>query len=257
MPRAIRGVTVERGHDPRSFALAAFGGAGPMHAAALADRLDVGTVLVPPGNGVLSALGLLAADERQERTRTYRTGLDDCDPDAVASVFADLREAALADVSDPDRATVEREVECRYAGQSFELAVAAGGAVDGEDGEDGDEFDPAAVRERFHETHERARGYRLEEPVDAVTLRVTATVAGDPTPLEYEPEGDPLVEERDVFFPSGFYKAPVYDRRRVPVGVDVDGPVIFAGGESTVVVPPKWAASADDDGTLVLEVSGT
>jgi len=245
MTRAIRGVTVERGHDPRSFALTAFGGAGPMHAAALADRLDIETVLVPPGNGVLSALGLLAADERHETTRTYRTSLADCDPAAVESVFADLTDEALADASDPAAATVEREVECRYEGQSFELAV------DADDGSDA-EFDPQAVRERFHDVHERARGYRLDEPVDAVTVRVTATIEGESPPIDFDPDGGPKVGERDVFFPSGFYKAPVYDRRKMPVRTPVDGPGIFAGGESTVVVPPNWRAHAATNGTLVL-----
>jgi len=253
MTRAIRGVTVERGHDPRSFALTAFGGAGPMHAAALADRLDIDTVLVPPGNGVLSALGLLAADERHEVTRTYRTALADCDPAAVESVFADLTDGALADASDPGAATVEREIECRYAGQSFELAVDAGGESDDGDGESGDfAFDPERIRGRFHAVHERARGYRLDEPVDAVTLRVTATVEGEPLPIEYDPAGDPKVGDRDVFFPSGFYSAPVYDRRRMPVRTRIDGPAIFAGGESTVVVPPAWRAHAATNGTLVL-----
>ncbi|QLH81768.1 hydantoinase/oxoprolinase family protein [Halosimplex pelagicum] len=242
MARAIRGVTVERGHDPREFALAAFGGAGPMHAATLADRLGIETVLVPPGNGVLSALGLLAADERHDATRTHRTGLAGADPDAVESVFDDLADEALAETSDPAAATVEREAECRYAGQSFELAVGAP-----------DPFDPDTVRERFHDEHERARGYRMDEPVDLVTCRVTATVPGDPPELSHDPEGDPLLGKRDLFFESGFYRAPVYDRARVPVGVSVDGPTIFAGGESTVVLPPRWTARADEQGTLVLE----
>ena len=244
MARAIRGVTVERGHDPREFALAAFGGAGPMHAAALAERLGIETVLVPPGNGVLSALGLLAADERHDATRTYRSALDALDPEAVESVFDDLSESVRADASDADRATVDREVECRYEGQSFELPVDAP-----------EPFDPETVRERFHDEHERARGYRMDEPVALINCRVTASVPGDPPTIEYDPSGDPLLGKRDAFFPSGFYRAPVYDRTRVPVDVNVDGPAIFAGGESTVVLPPDWSAHADADGTLVLEVS--
>jgi len=244
MARAIRGVTVEQGHDPRGLALAAFGGAGPMHAAALADELGIETVLVPPGNGVLSALGLLAADERHDATRTYRASLGALEHDSVETVFDDLAEAVLADASDPDAATVEREVECRYEGQSFELPVDAP-----------DPFDAETVAERFHDEHERARGYRLDEPVDLVNCRVTATVPGARPAVEHDPQGDPLLGKRDVFFPSGFYRAPVYDRARVPVDVNVDGPAVFAGGESTVVLPPDWSAHADADGTLVLEAS--
>ncbi|WP_436926600.1 hydantoinase/oxoprolinase family protein [Halosimplex amylolyticum] len=244
MARAIRGVTVERGHDPRAFALAAFGGAGPMHAAALADELGIETVLVPPGNGVLSALGLLAADERHDATRTHRGSLADVDTEAVEGVFEELTENVLAEASDPDAAAVERQVECRYEGQSFELPVDAPVP-----------FDAEAVSERFHAEHERVRGYRMDEPVDLITCRATATVPGEPPEIVYEPAGDPLLGKRDVFFPSGFYRAPVYDRARVPVDVNVDGPAIFAGGESTVVLPPDWSAHADADGTLVLEAS--
>jgi N-methylhydantoinase A len=245
MTRAIRGVTVERGHDPREFALVAFGGAGPMHAAALAERLGVGTVLVPPGNGVLSALGLLAAAETHDAARTYRQSLADVDTDAVEAVYDDLRESVLADATDPSGAVVEREADCRYAGQSFELAVDAP-----------ESFDPETVRERFHAVHERTRGYRLDEPVDLVNCRVTATIEGDPPTLTYEPEGDPFVGKRDTLFESGFYRSPVYRRERAPVGTPVDGPAIFEGGESTVVVPPTWTATAADDGTLVLEDDG-
>ncbi|WP_415380608.1 hydantoinase/oxoprolinase family protein [Halosimplex sp. TS25] len=244
MARAIRGVTVERGHDPRPFALAAFGGAGPMHAAALADELGIETVLVPPGNGVLSALGLLAADERHDATRTHRGPLAALDIEAVEAVFGELTEEVLADASDPDAVTVERQVECRYEGQSFELPVDAP-----------DPFDADTVRERFHAEHERVRGYRMDDPVDLITCRATATVAGEPPEIAYDPEGDPLLGKRDVFSPSGFYRAPVYDRARVPVDVNVDGPAVFAGGESTVVLPPDWSAHADADGTLVLEAS--
>jgi N-methylhydantoinase A len=256
MTGAIRGVTVERGHDPREFALVAFGGAGPMHAARLADRLDVSTVVVPPANGVLSALGLLAADERHDAVRTYRRALADVEEDAVEGIFEELTAAVEADATDSDRATVSRSVDCRYAGQSFELEVDLDGAVDSEGTVDSDTaFDPEAVRERFHAVHERARGYRLDDPVDLVNLRVTATVPAERPDLDYRPHGDPLLTERDVFFESGFYRAPLYDRRRLPVEASVEGPAIFAGGESTVVVPPEWTARATDRGALVLEVA--
>ena len=245
MTRAIREVTVERGHDPREFALVAFGGAGPMHAATLADRLGVGTVLVPPGNGVLSALGLLAADETHDAVRTSRRSLADLDPDAVEAVYADLAASVRADTTDPDAATLDRLADCRYAGQSFELPVEAP-----------DPFDPATVRERFHAVHERARGYRLDEPVDLVNCRVTATIPGEPPALAYDPEGDPVVGKRDTLFESGFYRSPVYRRERVPVDTPVDGPAVFEGGESTVLVPPAWTARAATDGTLVLTAGG-
>jgi len=266
MARAIRSVTVERGHDPRGFALAAFGGAGPMHAAALADRLGIGRVVVPPAEGVLSALGLLAADEKHDAVRTYRTPLSEADGAAIERAYDDLRETVLADTAEPDAATVSRAADCRYAGQSFELTVPVPAT-----------FDADAVAGRFHDAHERVRGYRMaDEPVTVVNLRATATVPGDPPVLDHDPAGDPRTGTREAFFASGgddgnggendatteptgdadgrFHETPVYARERVPAGESYDGPAVFEGGESTVVLPPGWTARVADDGALVLEV---
>jgi N-methylhydantoinase A len=245
MTRAIRGVTVERGHDPRRFALAAFGGAGPMHAAALADRLDIGRVVVPRAEGVLSALGLLAAEEKHDAVRTHRTPLTDADAADLDAVYAALADDVLADTTAPDAATVARYADLRYAGQSFELTVSIP-----------DPFDAATARERFHEAHEHARGYRLDEPVSVISLRATATVPADPPTLAYDPTGDPKTGERPAFFDGGFRETPVYDREQVPVDRRYDGPAVFEGRQSTVVLPPDWTAVADEEGTLVLDRAG-
>jgi N-methylhydantoinase A len=250
MTRTIRGVTVERGHDPREFALAAFGGAGPMHAAALAARLDVDTVVVPPAEGVLSALGLLAADEKHDAVRTHRTPLAAADPDDIAAAYDALADTVLGDTADPDAATVTREADCRYAGQSFELTVAVP-----------DPFDAETVAARFHEAHERVRSYRMpDEPITVVNLRATATVPGEPPTLDHDPSGEPKTGAREAFFAraedaGAFHETPVYARERVPAGETYDGPAIFEGGESTVVLPPDWRATVADDGALVLEVA--
>ena len=250
MGRAVRGVTVERGHDPRGFTLAAFGGAGPMHAAALADRLGITAVVVPPAEGVLSALGLLAADEKHDAARTHRTALAAADTERVDAIYADLADAVLDDTADPGAASVAREADCRYAGQSFELGVDVPAP-----------FDPDAVAERFHETHEQVRGYRMtDEPVTLVTCRATATVPGDPPTLAHDPDGEPRTGAREAVFPDGadatIRETPIYDRALVPPDETYDGPVIFEGGESTVVLPPDWTASVADDGSLRLEVDG-
>jgi len=164
MARAIRSVTVERGHDPRQFGLVAFGGAGPVHASALADRLGLERVLVPGPAGVLSAYGLLAAEETHDAARTVRLSLPAATPEDGRGVYEELAERVLESVSDPDRARIERAADCRYTGQSFELTVSV------------ERFDPDAVAERFEAEHERAYGYRLDAAVEAVTLRVTASV---------------------------------------------------------------------------------
>jgi N-methylhydantoinase A len=245
MARTIRSVTVERGHDPREHALVAFGGAGPMHAAALADDLGVETVLVPRACGVLSAYGLLVADESHDAARTLRTPLADADPETVDSVFADLREDALARTSDPGAATVERAADARYAGQSFELTVDAG-----------ESFDPAALAERFHAAHERAYGYRMDEPVELVTLRATATVARESPTVAYEPTGEAQTGTRQAYFQeTGFAETTIYRRGGLAPGRSVVGPAVVEGRESTAVVPPDWVAEVLGDGTLRLSRS--
>ncbi|GGM59607.1 N-methylhydantoinase A [Halarchaeum rubridurum] len=241
MTRAIRRVTVERGHDPRNFALVAFGGAGPMHAGALAADLDVDTVVVPRACGVLSAYGLLAADERHDAARTHQVALADADPGSVDSVYDDLVEEVLADVADPDAASVTRAVDCRYAGQSFEQTISIPA------------FDPETVAERFHAAHEDAFGYRLDDPVEVVTLRASATVERDPLDVAYEGGGDPVSGTRAAFFDGDYRETTVYDCRGLAPGTEFGGPAVLDGRESTVVVPPAWTGRVTPDGTVVLE----
>jgi len=253
--RAIRSATVERGLDPREFALTAFGGAGPMHAAALAERLGIDAVLVPRACGVLSAYGLLAADEVHDAARTHRATLSgeaadgdadddpDADSEAIEAIYADLREDVLTSTSDPEAARVERSADLRYAGQSFELEVDAGAPVD-----------PAALAERFHAAHERTRGYRMDEAVELVTLRCRAVASGPDLPIGHESGGDPVRGEREVAFGDGRGRVttPIYDRAGLDPGHEFDGPAIVEQAESTTVVPPDWRARSRDDGTLLL-----
>jgi N-methylhydantoinase A len=243
MARAIRSVTVERGHDPRSFGLVAFGGAGPMHAAALAERLDVGTVHVPRANGVLSALGLLAADEQYDTLRTVQTRLADADPAAMESRFEELAETVRAEASDGDAVRIERSADVRYVGQSHELTVGVPTP-----------FGTESIADRFEDAHERTRGYTLEdEPLQVVTLRASATISGTSPDISHEGTGAPRVGTRSATFGAERHETPVYDRDAVGIDQRVAGPAIFTGGESTVVVPPEWTTTVDDRGTLVME----
>jgi N-methylhydantoinase A len=243
MARAIRSVTIERGLDPRQLALVAFGGAGPIHAAALADRLGIGRVRVPRANGVLSALGLLAADERHDAVRTHRVQLDEADTAAVEERFADLAATVEADASDPAAATLHREADLRYAGQSHELTVAVP-----------DPFDPAVVRDRFDNTHDGIRGYRMPgEPVELVNLRMTATIPSSPPSISYKGYLSDEAEWRQAYFDGEWIETRVVQRASLEAGETVDGPVIVEGGESTIVVRPGWQASVDARGTLTLE----
>jgi N-methylhydantoinase A len=242
MTRTIRSITVERGHDPRGFDLVAFGGAGPMHAAALADRLDVDRVLVPGPAGVLSAYGLLVADETHDRARTVRFPLSEASPEDGRAVYDDLVETALGDVSDPDDARIERAADCRYAGQGFELTIPV------------DRFDPDDLAERFADAHERAYGYRLEEPIEAVTLRVTATVGTDRPAPKHAGSGDAVRGRREAVFPDrGRIETTVHDRDALAAGEPVSGPAVLEQAESTTVVPPGWLGRVRGDGTLAVE----
>ncbi|EMA36232.1 hydantoinase/oxoprolinase family protein [Halococcus hamelinensis] len=241
MTRAIRAVTLERGHDPRNFGLVAFGGAGPMHAAALADRLDISTVVVPRACGVLSAFGLLAADEKHDAVRTHRESLAAADVSAVDTAYEDLEAAVREDCSDPASAVLTRRADLRYAGQSFELTVSADRP-----------FDPEAVARRFHAAHETTYGYRMDETVDLVNLRVEAAVERADPAVAYDAPGDALVDEREAHFADGARRTKIYDRERLPPGETVAGPAVLEQDESTVVLPPNWEARVDPDGTAVL-----
>ncbi|WP_089693103.1 hydantoinase/oxoprolinase family protein [Halogranum gelatinilyticum] len=243
MTRAIRAVTLERGYDPRNFGLVAFGGAGPMHAASLADRLGVGTVVVPRGCGVLSAFGLLAADEKHDAVRTRRESLADVDVEGVESTYAELEAAVREECSDPDAAVLTRKADLRYAGQSFEQTV----AVDRP-------FDPETAESRFHTAHEASYGYRMDESVDLVNVRVEAVVERPDPAVSYDAPGDAVVDERDAYFPDvdGPQSTTVYARERLPPSEVVSGPAVVESDESTVVVPPTWEATVRADGALAL-----
>ncbi|KAB1191240.1 MULTISPECIES: hydantoinase/oxoprolinase family protein [Haloferax] len=245
MARAIRSVTVERGHDPRGFGLVAFGGAGPMHAAALAESLGIETVVVPRACGVLSAYGLLAADERHDTVRTVRTPLGSLETAGIERIYGELASDVLEDVFDTDAAVVRRTADVRYVGQSFELTVSVP-----------ETFDADEVAGRFHDAHERVYGYRMSDPVELVNVRASAVVERDAPPVVYRGGDTVRKATREVVFGDGLYETPVFDRDTLPARADVSGPAILEQDESTVVVPPEWRGIVEADGTLVLTQRG-
>ncbi len=204
MVRALRVISVERGLDPREFALLAFGGAGGLHACALAEELGMHTVLVPRAGGVLSALGLAISDVRRDYVRPYLANLEDVNEDELEELFADTENAAARDLEDPENT---RRADLRYKGQSFELTVEAARLE--------------KLRERFHAAHEQRYGYRMdEEPVELVNLRLIATLPVDKPELD-EPvaEGDAVSEHRKANFDGEWREVPVYDRERMGAGL--------------------------------------
>jgi N-methylhydantoinase A len=241
MTRAIRSVTVERGYDPREFGLVAFGGAGPMHAAAIADRLEMERVAIPLAGGVLSAYGLSAADEKHDAMRTYRTRLAEADPRRLESIYTELAEEVRAETTGSTDPLVERTAELRYEGQSFELGVPVEKP-----------FDPDAVRERFHAAHERAYGYQMDDPIELVTLQVAARIENESPPVRYAGEETSKRGTRIGHFDGERREIDVFARDQLRTHTEINGPAVLEDDESTAVVPPSWAGTVLDDGTLAL-----
>jgi N-methylhydantoinase A len=239
MVRALRVISVERGLDPRDFALLAFGGAGGMHACTLAEELGISTVLVPRAGGVLSALGLAISDVRRDYVRPYLEDLVDVETGNVERSFEEMEGVATEDLEEPEHT---RRADLRYRGQSFEITVEANGSFD-------------ELEERFHAAHEQRYGYRMDdEAVELVNLRLVATVPVDKPELDETPqEGDAESGRREANFGGDSYEVPVLDRGRMGEGSEVEGPAIVEFAESTCVVRPGWRGVVDGVGTLVLE----
>jgi N-methylhydantoinase A len=214
MVRALRVVTVERGIDPRDHALLAFGGAGPLHAIAIAEELGIERVIAPRSSGVLAALGLVVAPRRRDAQRSVLRSGAALTAEAVAADVAELADTARKALGEP-AAEIATTYELRYRGQAFELAIASPG--------DEPAADPAALREAFEAAHEERYGYHdPEAEVELVTVRVSATA---PAPHVATPSSP---GERTV----------------------VEGPASIPLPESTVWVPAGWRASTREDGTI-------
>ncbi len=252
MAEALRMVSVERGHDPRDFAMVAFGGAGPLHACALAEELDVPEVIVPPIPGAFSALGLVGADIRRDYARTIYAPLDSLTPDRLAAIWDEMAaegRATLTSARVPaDRQQIIRQADLRYGRQAYELTVdAPQGAVTA--------GTLQALADAFHAAHERTYGHKNEaEAVHVVTLRLSAVgLLGDPKFSEATGDGDSLKGERAAWFAkTGRVATPVHDRARLAAGQEISGPAIVEALDSTLVVPPGWQATVDEAGFIRL-----
>ena len=251
MSGAIRSRTVQKGHDPREFALVAFGGGGPMQAAEVAESLGIPEVIVPPYPGITSAMGLLTSDLKYDQMRTVfmtegaiDTGRLDRE---LAAAADDLRERLRGDGVADDEVGVSAALDCRYVGQGYELRIPL---PEGR-------FDREALEE-FHRLHEQEYGHAFRDPIEIVNLRVTATAKR--ARVERLPAstngGDPLLGEGEsVFRQNGSLassRTRHYDRALLPVGEPVAGPAVLFQRDTTTVVPPGWVARAEASGSLIL-----
>jgi N-methylhydantoinase A len=235
MAQAVRVVTVERGIDPRDLALVAFGGAGPLHAAAIAEELGMSKVVAPIASGVLSALGLVVSERRRDLVESVLLSGDELERERVAEVVARLGERGRDELSEPE-AELRATYDLRYAGQAFELSV---------DGEL--EPDPADLRRAFDEAHAERYGYDDEEAeLELVTVRVAAATEGS----ELVPAAPARAEERgtrELSFEGERAKARIFG----PGELETDGPAVIELPGSTLVVPPDWHARGDADAVVM------
>jgi len=256
MERALRVISVERGHDPRDFTLVCFGGAGGLHAAELARATGVKQIIVPSSPGAFSALGILISDivkdvslsvllpvpgERKQRDAHFSGFVSN-----LARQLARLEAAGRAQLKregfPSERAEADWHLDVRALGQAYELTVPFG----------------ADFPARFHREHERAYGYAHRgRPLEVVNLRVRLTIPIPKPPFRPRAETRgtlrvALVKKKSVWFAWRFWETSFYDRDRLGVGVRIRGPAIIVEYSSTIVVPPEWKCEVDEHLNLVL-----
>ena len=247
MADAVRLISIRRGYDPRDFALVAFGGAGPLHGAALAKELAIPTVIIPPHPGVTSALGCLLVDIQHDLTRMYLTNANDADPKVVEEAYQQLeasgRERLAHEGVEPKDMSFQRFIDMRYQGQWRAMAVRVPDTITTME---------EAISE-FHEEHGREHNYRRDDvPVEIYRLSLRAigkttkpemgkrAITGD--------ESAQPVEHREVRYAEAKERltTPVYNREDLAPGFQLDGPVIIDQLDSTTIVPPGCSARVDE-----------
>ncbi len=246
MVNALHLISVQRGYDPRDFVLVGFGGAGPVHANALARDAEMPTLLIPASPGIFSATGLLTTDLKRDAAVTMMRRLEELDHGEVATTFARLEEAGRAELEAEgvggESIEFLRQVDLRYVGQSYELTIAAGDDL----------------LDRFHVEHDRTYGFAAPgEPVEVVSLRLTSVGRIAKPPLRHLRAGEtPAAKEhRPVFFAEAgdYVDCPIHDRTALPAGTLLRGPVVVEQFDSTTVVHPGFTVRVDDVGNLVIE----
>ena len=251
MEAAVKKVSLERGYDPRRFALVAFGGAGPMHACELADRLEIPRVLVPVYPGLFSSMGMLLADAGRDHTRTVLLGLDQSCEDALAAVLSELEARAVREMAaegfSKSALRFRRSLGMRYRGQSHEVEVTVRRAT------------AASILRHFEEAYLAAYGYLRERgAIEIVNVRLSCRAPQRDVPAGPPPRGERRsrpIAERTIYFGSRKARGGVFTRWDLAAGQSVAGPSLIVQEDSTTVVPPGWRAALDVMGNLDLEAS--
>jgi N-methylhydantoinase A len=257
MAKILRIISLERGHDPRDFVLMSFGGAGPMHACALAEELRIGEIIIPYNPGLFSAYGLLSADFRKNFIKAIMKKATEVDSNKVEDVLKNLELQGAKSLEKQQvlgpKMRFLRQMDMRYCGQSYELTIPASKPFT-------EEVLHRTV-ESFHEKHRAIHGYAVkEEPVELVNAKVVAVGFVDKPRFKKqvlqgeEPSSDALTTRRDVFFEqdNSFVETLVFSRQKLRAGNVIEGPAIVEHYDSTTVVYPGWTASVDEIGNVIL-----
>jgi N-methylhydantoinase A len=252
MALAIRELTVAQGLDPADFAMVAYGGAGPMHAAEICAEIGIRTVVIPPVPGMFSAWGMLAADVRHDLARTSVEPAASLEPARVMAAFAELEAeglAALREQQVDERAiSFVHALDMRYIGQEHTLTIPV--AVD---------VDPAELKSVFDAAYHRKYGHHAEaDPVEVVNFRVAALGSVSKPTAPRLPDGGEAPAprgEREVHFDGRPHPTAIYQRADLGPATRLRGPLIIDEDGSTTIVPPQFDATVDETGNLVLTVN--
>ncbi|MGE5704764.1 MAG: hydantoinase/oxoprolinase family protein [Clostridia bacterium] len=258
MIRAIKFVSVQKGYDPRDFALVSFGGAGGLHAAKLAGELDIPRVIVPYSPGTFAAMGQVLADIKHDFVHTDVQEAAQVNPSQLNRIFSQLESQGIAQLQvegvAPDKQLLVRSCELRYLGQAFELNVPV------QSGEITEET-IAAMIERFHNLHEQTYGHSLRgDQVEFVNYRVSAIGMTDTLDLARLADwdtGSKVVEQRigEVVFDGKTYTVPVYDRNQLHAGFSLNEPAIIGEMGATTVIYPGQSLRVDEYRSLIIETN--
>ena len=255
--RAIQLVSTERGRDPRDYVLVPFGGAGPLHAARVAEVLSIGTIVIPPAAGVLSAFGLVASDFVRYESRTVRFPIDEAGAaERVRRQFAEMRagaEAAFAEIGITGALRFTHTLEMRYIGQAFEVPVTLGG----------DELaglDTALLRAKFNDAHHRIFEFddsRTNRPeIVSFRLGIASPPPSIPELAATATDGEPFSAPATIFDAGERRTARRVNRRALLDAEGCEGPLLIGDDTSTAYVPPGWSARIDAHHNVVLRKTG-
>jgi N-methylhydantoinase A len=250
MVSAIKHISVANGHDPRDFTLVAFGGAGPMHASAIADELEMTRVLIPVGPGNFCAFGSLISDIRRDHVLTRTIHVRNSSWDEIDKIFSglesDARKALISEGIDDKTIEMRRTIGMRYLGQSWELQVEVTKDIG----------DTRALEEAFSAVHLKRFGHTANDPTEIVNFRVAALGVVPKPDLPEKPKGRAPAKpsgSRSVFFGGKFLETALYERDDLVAGQSIEGPAIIDESGATTIVPPGWKIGVLAYGDMLME----